>query len=83
MLAVSGLHAWYGESHILHGVDLEEMKKQAPKPTADTPGEEPSFAEQQQRLECILEPGEHVAHIELVCLRTLAAQQHAALDDGR
>jgi len=23
MLAVSGLHAWYGESHILHGVDFE------------------------------------------------------------
>jgi branched-chain amino acid transport system ATP-binding protein len=23
MLRVSGLHAWYGESHILHGVDLE------------------------------------------------------------
>ena len=22
-LAVSGLHAWYGESHILHGVDFE------------------------------------------------------------
>src|SRR5688572_4652958 len=21
-LAISGLHAWYGESHILHGVDL-------------------------------------------------------------
>ncbi len=23
LLAVQGLHAWYGESHILHGVDLE------------------------------------------------------------
>jgi branched-chain amino acid transport system ATP-binding protein len=23
MLSVSGLHAWYGESHVLHGVDLE------------------------------------------------------------
>jgi len=23
MLAVGGLHAWYGESHILHGVDFE------------------------------------------------------------
>ncbi|MBM3540455.1 MAG: ABC transporter ATP-binding protein [Alphaproteobacteria bacterium] len=23
MLAVKGLHAWYGESHILHGVDFE------------------------------------------------------------
>ncbi|HEY6241734.1 MAG TPA: ABC transporter ATP-binding protein [Burkholderiales bacterium] len=23
MLAVNGLHAWYGESHILHGVDFE------------------------------------------------------------
>ena len=23
MLKVSGLHAWYGESHILHGVDFE------------------------------------------------------------
>jgi len=23
LLAVSGLHAWYGESHILHGVDFE------------------------------------------------------------
>ena len=23
MLDVSGLHAWYGESHILHGVDFE------------------------------------------------------------
>jgi branched-chain amino acid transport system ATP-binding protein len=22
MLAVAGLHAWYGESHVLHGVDL-------------------------------------------------------------
>src|SRR3954467_11842926 len=22
MLAISGLNAWYGESHILHGVDL-------------------------------------------------------------
>src|SRR5687768_1533860 len=23
MLEVKGLHAWYGESHILHGIDLE------------------------------------------------------------
>jgi branched-chain amino acid transport system ATP-binding protein len=23
LLAVQGLHAWYGESHILHGVDIE------------------------------------------------------------
>ena len=23
MLEVSGLNAWYGESHILHGVDFE------------------------------------------------------------
>ena len=23
LLAVQGLHAWYGESHVLHGVDLE------------------------------------------------------------
>lgn len=23
LLAVKGLHAWYGESHILHGIDLE------------------------------------------------------------
>src|SRR5688500_17041934 len=23
LLAVRGLHAWYGESHILHGVDLD------------------------------------------------------------
>src|SRR5215210_6471773 len=23
LLTVSGLHAWYGESHILHGVDFE------------------------------------------------------------
>src|SRR5688572_27338686 len=23
MLEVRGLHAWYGESHILHGIDLE------------------------------------------------------------
>ena len=23
MLKVSGLQAWYGESHILHGVDIE------------------------------------------------------------
>ena len=23
LLAVKGLHAWYGESHILHGVDFE------------------------------------------------------------
>jgi branched-chain amino acid transport system ATP-binding protein len=23
LLAVSGLHAWYGESHVLHGVDFE------------------------------------------------------------
>ena len=23
VLSISGLHAWYGESHILHGVDLE------------------------------------------------------------
>jgi branched-chain amino acid transport system ATP-binding protein len=22
-LAIQGLHAWYGESHILHGIDLE------------------------------------------------------------
>ncbi|HKX37598.1 MAG TPA: ATP-binding cassette domain-containing protein, partial [Burkholderiales bacterium] len=22
MLEVKGLHAWYGESHILHGIDL-------------------------------------------------------------
>jgi branched-chain amino acid transport system ATP-binding protein len=23
LLSISGLHAWYGESHVLHGVDLE------------------------------------------------------------
>ena len=23
LLAVAGLHAWYGESHVLHGVDFE------------------------------------------------------------
>ena len=23
LLSVAGLHAWYGESHILHGVDFE------------------------------------------------------------
>jgi branched-chain amino acid transport system ATP-binding protein len=23
MLEVKALHAWYGESHILHGIDLE------------------------------------------------------------
>src|ERR1700747_2282574 len=23
LLSVSGVHAWYGESHILHGVDFE------------------------------------------------------------
>ena len=23
LLTVGGLHAWYGESHILHGVDFE------------------------------------------------------------
>src|SRR5690349_23083731 len=23
LLAVAGLHSWYGESHILHGVDFE------------------------------------------------------------
>ena len=23
MLSVAGLNAWYGESHVLHGVDLE------------------------------------------------------------
>ena len=23
LLAVKGLHAWYGESHILHGMDIE------------------------------------------------------------
>jgi len=22
LLKIEGLHAWYGESHILHGVDL-------------------------------------------------------------
>jgi branched-chain amino acid transport system ATP-binding protein len=22
VLRISGLHAWYGESHVLHGVDL-------------------------------------------------------------
>ena len=26
LLQVKGLHAWYGESHILHGVDLEVRK---------------------------------------------------------
>ncbi len=23
LLKVSGLHAWYGESHVLHGIDFE------------------------------------------------------------
>jgi branched-chain amino acid transport system ATP-binding protein len=26
LLAVKGLHAWYGESHILHGMDFEVMR---------------------------------------------------------
>jgi branched-chain amino acid transport system ATP-binding protein len=26
LLQVQALHAWYGESHILHGVDLEVRK---------------------------------------------------------
>ncbi|HYB58480.1 MAG TPA: ATP-binding cassette domain-containing protein, partial [Alphaproteobacteria bacterium] len=25
LLAVEGLHAWYGESHVLHGVDFEVL----------------------------------------------------------
>ena len=27
LLAISGLHAWYGESHILHGVDLDGARR--------------------------------------------------------
>ena len=23
LLRIGGLHAWYGESHVLHGIDLE------------------------------------------------------------
>ena len=26
LLSVKGLQAWYGESHVLHGVDLEVRK---------------------------------------------------------